>query len=415
MEKFRKTVNKARHDHPVLLPFLLVATFGTLSLLALMAYDDITRVAPQYSAFPPNVEQLLRLALHHTHVRPDPDVAADAYTRALEEAENSKMDPFGKEVLGIRIKLAEMLEKFGRAKGAVEVLKGIARDCEERVRDLDRASVSRQRLGNELKTTDQEAVDADLRKHLLRQVIQCDAKAADVCISPFMQDEKTAKGFLSKAMKIIVEETKDVREKGFSEDNGAGLTFEEIATILAETAQVHLMTDDYATSVQIFNMALTPLRKACDGRPSCREAEVLANMSSAMAMAMKEPGTQINGKPATPESLKMARKAAIAMASQGIEMANRVEQPDWDPKCITARVSGETNLALLLAEDGQVAEAKKIYMGLIPALRQLGMEDMAKHCENLMEQAGKPASLEKEKAKPRWSVWDPRSAKLESA
>jgi hypothetical protein len=411
MEKFRKTVNKARHDHPVLLPFLVVAAFGTVSLLALMAYDDITRVAPQYSAFPPNVEQLLRLALHHTHVRPDPDVAADAYTRALEEAERSKMDPFGKEVLGIRIKLAEMLEKFGRAKGAVEVLKGIAKDCEGRVRDLDRGSVLRQRLGNELKTTDQEAVDIDVRKHLLRQVIQCDVKAADLCMSKYIQDEKTAKVFLSKAMKIVVEETEDVRNKGFSEDNGAGLTLEEIAAILAQTAQLHLMTDDYATSVQIFNMALAPLRKACDGRPSCREAEVLTNMSSAMIMALREPGALINGKPATQDSIKMARKAAMAMASQGIDMANRVEQPDWDPKCITARVSGEMALAGMLAEDGEVAEAKKIYIGLIPALRQLGMEDSAQHCEKLMEEAGKPASASPAKERSFKSFWDPRSAK----
>jgi hypothetical protein len=409
MEKFRKTVNKARHDHPVLLPFLVVAAFGTLSLLALMAYDDITRIAPQYSAFPPNVEQLLRLALHHTHVRPDPDLAADAYSRALEEAERSKMDPFGKEVLGIRIKLVEMLEKFGRAKGAVEVLKGIAKDCEERVRDLDRGSVLRQRLGTELKPTDEDAVAMDARKYLLRQVIQCDVKAADLCTSPYIQDEKTAKDFLSKAMKIIVEESNDVRKNGFSEDNGAGLTFEEIASILAQTAQLHLMTDDYATSVQIYNMALAPLRKACDGRPSCREAEVLANMSSAMAMALKEPGAQINGKPATPESMKLARKTAMAMASHGIDMSNRVEQPEWDPKCITARVAGEMNLAGMLAEEGEVAEAKKIYTGLIPALRQLGMEDTAQRCEKLMEEAGQPSSPAKKRSF--WSVWDPRSAK----
>jgi hypothetical protein len=409
MEKFRKTVNKARHDHPVLLPFLVVAAFGTLSLLALMAYDDITRIAPQYSAFPPNVEQLLRLALHHTHVRPDPDLAADAYSRALEEAERSKMDPFGKEVLGIRIKLVEMLEKFGRVKGAVEVLKGIAKDCEERVRDLDRGSVLRQRLGTELKPTDEDAVAMDARKYLLRQVIQCDVKAADLCTSPYIQDEKTAKDFLSKAMKIIVEESNDVRKKGFSEDNGAGLTFEEIASILAQTAQLHLMTDDYATSVQIYNMALAPLRKACDGRPSCREAEVLANMSSAMAMALKEPGAQINGKPATPESMKLARKTAMAMASHGIDMSNRVEQPEWDPKCITARVAGEMNLAGMLAEEGEVAEAKKIYTGLIPALRQLGMEDTAQRCEKLMEEAGQPSSPAKKRSF--WSVWDPRSAK----
>src|SRR2546430_14866885 len=34
VEKFRKAVDKARHDHPVLLPFLVVACFGAVSLLA---------------------------------------------------------------------------------------------------------------------------------------------------------------------------------------------------------------------------------------------------------------------------------------------------------------------------------------------------------------------------------------------
>ena len=126
-------------------------------------------------------------------------------------------------------------------------------------------------------------------------------------------------------------------------------------------------------------------------------------------MALKEPGAQINGKPATPESVKMARKTAMAMASQGIDKANRVEQADWDPKCITARVSGEMNLAGMLMEDGEVAEAKKIYTGLIPALRQMGMEEVAKHCETLLEQAGQPTLPAKEKSF--WSVWDPRSVK----
>ena len=405
MEKFRKAVKKARHDHPVLLPFLVVASFGAVSLLALMAWDEVTRVAPQYSAFPPNVEQLLRLALHHTHVRPDPDLAAVAFTRALEEAERSKMDPFGKEVLGIRIRLAEMLEKFGRAKGAVEILKDIAKDCEERVRDLDRGRVLRQRLGNELKTMDPEDVDGNLRKDLLRQVIQCDVKAADLCVGDYIQENNTAKDFLSKAMKIIVEESNDVRDKGFSEDNGTGLTLDEIAAILSQTAELYLLTDDYPTAVQIFNMCLGALRKACDGRPSCREAQVLTNMSSAMAMALKKPDTLINSKPANPESAKTARKAVMSIASQGIDTANRVEQADWDPTCITARLSGDMTLAMMLADDGNVAEARKIHIGLIPTLRQLGMEDEAKRFEILAEQAGKPTPPDK--GKPFRSKWDP--------
>lgn len=392
MEKFRNAILKARRDHPILFPVGFIGAFGAVCLLALMAYDDLTRVEPAASAYPPSVETQLRLALASTHVRPDPDVAADAYRRALEEAEKVGMDLYGKEVLGIRIKLAEMLEHFGRVKGALQVLKGIATDCEEKVRDMDRGLVLKQRLGpgNELKTNttaNEEPSNIDVRKHLLRQVIQCQVKAADLCTGDYIQDPQQAKAMLSQAMKLLVEESKEARTKGFQEDNGAGLTMDEIAAILAQTGDLYSTTDDAATAVQIYQMALDPLRKACNGRPSCREAQLLSNISGAMAMALKDPNAKVNGKRVTRESLKVARKTAMAWASQAANVASSVDPQERDSICVMGQLSAALNIAGMQLDDGAIEEAKKTYGEVLPVLRQIGLSDMAQAAEAGLKKA----------------------------
>lgn len=387
MEKFRNAIVKARSDHPILFPVGFIGAFAAVCLLALMAYDDVTRVSPEYSAYPLSVEQQLRLALASTHVRPDPEVAADAYRRALEEAEKCGMDLYSKEVLGIRIKLAEMLEHFGRVKSSIEVLRGIARDCEERVRDVDRGSVLKQRLGNELKTKEEVEPNVELRKSLLRQVIQCHVKAASLCTGDYIQDNKMAKGLLSQAMKILVEESKDAKNRGFQEDNGVGLSMDEIAAILAQTGDLYSTTDDAATAVQIYMMALDPLRKSCDGRPSCREAQLLSNISGAMAMALKDPNAKVNGKKVNKESLKVARQTAMAWASQAAQVVHSIDPKERDSICIMGQLSAALNLAAMQLDDGAVQESRKTYSDVLPVLRQLGLDDMAQAAEAGLKKA----------------------------
>ena len=352
-----------------------------------MAYDDVTRVSPQYTDWPPNVEQALRFALHHTHVSPDPDIAAQAYTRALEEAEKYGMDPFGKEVLGIRIKLAEMLEKFGRMKGSIEVLKGIAKDCEEKVRDMDRGLIRKKRLENKEEVTDQRPNFSILRQDLLRQVIQCDVKAADLCTGEYIQDPNAAKEFLSKAMKLLVGESNDARKNGFSEDNGAGLTMQEIASILSQAGDLYSMTQDQATAVQIYMMAVDPLRKACDGKASCKEVQLLSNVAGSMAMALKDPKAKINGKPATKESLKVARRTAMAWASQATQVAHSVDPEERDGMCEIGIISATMNIAEMLMDEGSIAEAKNHWRELLPILRGKGLDSLAKTAEEGLRRA----------------------------
>ena len=371
-----------------MLPVLFVSTFAALSLLALLGYDDLTKTDPKYSAFPLSVEQQLRLALLHVHVRPDPDVAVDAYARALEEAERCGMDLFSKEVLGIRIQLAEMLEKFGRVKSAIEILNSISKDCTERIRDLDRGKILKQRLHSTTPTLVDLSDYDEVRKALLRQVIQCNVKSASLYTTDYIQEPAIAKEILSDTMALLTRETADSAKTGLTENNAAGLTFGEIASILSQTADLHQMTGEASIAVPIYMMALGPLRQS-HGGPSCKEVQVLSNIATGMGMSLGEKDVQVNGKPATKESLQTARRAAIAWATKADEVCESINavEKEGDSICEMGQAIARFSIAQMTLEMGDVVGAEKMFEKMLPELRERRLDQLVRAAEEGLQQA----------------------------
>lgn len=366
-EKFRAAILNARQQYPILLPILFLTTIGSLSLLGLLAYDQYTRVDPLFAGWPAPVENQLRVALHFTHVNPNPDLAAECFAGALEAAEKCGMDPFSKEVMGIRIRLAEMLEQFGRVKSSIEVLNSIIEDCEEKLTELSRGTVLKA-LQSENPSV-QEKKDAAQHTAMVRGIIQAKVKIAGLYDSEFIQDSASAKKTLSEAVGLLVQHTQDPQTKGFNEDNAAGLSLEEIAAMLSQMGDLYATTGEEANAIQVYMLTLEPLRKACNGTRSCKEVQVLSNIASSMGLAMKRPKAVINGKPATPESLKAARRAAINWADQAIGTAEKVLPEDRDEICELAMLSAQVTKADLLLEDGQKQQSKDLWRGMLPTLR----------------------------------------------
>jgi len=233
-ERFREHWRNAKRDYPILLPVLIVSTIASISVLGLLIYDEKTRIQPQYAAYPEPVEGQLRQALQSVYVKPDPEKAEYHFLKALKAADESGMDPYSQPVIGIRTRLAEMLERFGRAKAAIEVLEGTAKFCEDKVADIDRG----------VSTLDPEQT-ASQRRGMLMTIIRSRVKMANIYESEYMQDPTHAKQVLSDAVALLVKETKDPQVNGFSEDNKAGLPLEEIASMMSQ------MGDLYATSPHI--------------------------------------------------------------------------------------------------------------------------------------------------------------------
>jgi len=382
----------ARTEHPILFPFLLIAATGMVSLLTIMAYDEYKRENTQLTPYPLPVEQRLRLALHYTHISPDPETASSYFVDAIKKAEELGMDPYSKEFVGIRIRFSEMLETFGHMRAAIEILNDVTKEFEQRLAEFDHGS---QPIPNtellQASSGENGAIDEqpmDLRKQLIKTIIQAKVKLSSMWESEYMQDSNMAKQTLSDAVGLIVKETKDPQLNGFTEDNNAGLTTGEIAAILSQMGDLYATTGEEANAVQVYMLALQPLRKSCDGSKSCKEVQVLSNIASTMDVALKKPDAKVNGKPVTKSSAAAARKAILKWADQAIGTAEAVKPEDRDSICELALLSAQMTRADILLDSGEKAKSREAFSSLLPLLREKKLTPLIKVAEQGLEKAG---------------------------
>ncbi|KEF54354.1 uncharacterized protein A1O9_09520 [Exophiala aquamarina CBS 119918] len=345
-----------------------------------MAYDEYKRETTQLTPYPLPVEQRLRLALHYTHISPDPETASGYFVDAIKKAEELGMDPYSKEFVGIRIRFSEMLETFGHMRAAIEILNDVTMEFEQRLAELDEGrSPAGEVVTDELRT--------DLRQQLVKTVVQAKVKLSSMWESEYMQDSNMAKQTLSDAVGLIVKETKDPQLNGFTDDNSAGLSTGEIAAILSQMGDLYATTGEEANAVQVYMLALQPLRQACNGSKSCKEVQVLSNIASTMDVALKKPNAKVNGKPVTESSAAAARKAILKWADQAIGTAEAVRPEDRDSICELALLSAQMTRADILLDNGEKAKSREAFSSLLPILREKNLTPLVKVAEQGLEKA----------------------------
>jgi hypothetical protein len=211
------------------------------------------------------------------------------------------------------------------------------------------------------------------RKALLRGIIESKVKAASLYESDYIQKPALAKQTLSDAVGLLVKETKDPQTNGFTEDNAAGLSMMEIASILSQMGDLYATSGEEANAVQVYMLTLQPLRAACDGTRSCKEVQLLSNIASTMSLAMKKPNAKINGKPATKDSLAAARRATLKWAEQAIATADQIPSESRDDVCELGLLSAQMTRADLLFDTGDKQKSREVFSNLLPILRQKGL------------------------------------------
>jgi hypothetical protein len=357
---------------------MTILAFGSVAVLGFTLYDDYVTVHPKYAGYPLAVEQQLRLALHYTHISPNPRVAGDHFAEAIKLAEDCGMDPFSKESMGIRIRYSAMLEQFGFVKAAVDVLNGIVTECEKKLEQLDNEQATTAELKDE---------KGPSRKSLLRAIIESRVKVSSLCESDYIQNPVLAKQILSDTVGLLVKETRDPQTKGFSEDNAAGLTMSEIASILSQMGDLYATSGEEANAVQVYMLTLQPLQAACNGTRSCKEVQVLSNIASTMDLAIKKPNAKINGKPVTQKSLAEGRRATLKWADQAIATADLVPSESRDEICELAVLSARMTRADLLLDMGEKRQAEESFASLLPLLRAKGLTTLTQVAEQSLRRA----------------------------
>ena len=343
-----------------------------------LLYYDYKTDHPLSESYPALVEEQLRLALHYTHVKPDPLTAAKHFAQAIRAAEDCEMDPFSKEFMGIRIRYAQMLEQHGHADAAVLLLTDIAGECEKKLQEIDNGQKG---------TVDQIDAMPIPRSTLLRGIIESRVKVASLIEGEYIQDPTQAKEVLSDVISFLVKETRDPQTNGFTEDNAAGMSMAEIASILSQMGDLYATTGEEANAVQVYMLTLQPLRVACNGTKSCKEVQILSNIASTMTLAMKKPNAKINGKAVTKASLAAARSATLKWADQAIATAELVSPESRDDICSLGLLSAQMTRADLLLDSGEKEEAKQTFISLLPTLQEKGLDTLSKVAEQGLKRA----------------------------
>ena len=375
-ERWKDHWRLAKKNSPIILPFMIVATISSVLFAGFLLYDQVTRINPLFAEYPEKVEYSLRKALYSLHVYKDAERSERHYRDAIHAAESCGMDLFNIKVLGIRAAVADMFDKLAHPRSAVEEYNGLIASCQMKLADIDRGVLP----------TD---AGPDYRQNILKMILRCRVKMATIYESDKIRNPIKAKEIMSDTIGLLVRETQNPETKSFSEDNAAGLTLDEIASMLSQMGDLFATTGEESNAVQVYMSTLAPLRRACDGTKSCREAQVLSNIASSMDLAMKKPGATINGQPATEELRAAARKATMRWADQAIATAGAVLPENRDDICDTALLSAELTRADLLLEDGQLIRAKEGFRNLVPRLKERNLYALVKTAEQGMQRADK--------------------------
>ncbi|KAF7507287.1 hypothetical protein GJ744_010721 [Endocarpon pusillum] len=397
-DKLRNVIHKARQDHPFLFPTLLVASFASVCWLTLLTYDAYTREKPTLGNFPPEVERHLHNAIWYTEIKPEPTIAADSFTRAIEQAEREGMDPFSPEFTGIHIRFAAALEKFGQAKGAVQILDRLANDLEEKIEEIDRgratqfkASTTQSNKGEAPGSSARSSAGATAgaqeteRARLLKRAIECKVKISNLYGSDYIQDNVTAKRVIDEAMKMLIEAMRDPRSLRFDE-NRAGITADEAGAMLSGAGGNNMIWGNFGTALEIFKLALVAVRQATKGKPSCREALVLSDMSAAAAMLLDEPNPIIDGKPATEASIKRTRHILRGWAQEALQCAQAVESSERDKLCSMAVLTAWPHMAGTLRALGDLKGSRAMWEQVLDTGKQPDLQPLVPFAQNALRE-----------------------------
>jgi hypothetical protein len=172
-------------------------------------------VAPIESRYPQPVANKIKRAIYWTNTEPDPKKALKGYQDAITEAIEIGMHPFSDEVIGLKLQLALMLEKFGLMADSIQVLEIIRADCRKWI---------------ELVNKDKPCAD---RTRILNIIVRISIKLGDLYGGDHVQDSENSEKNLEQAVETLLKEDHRRQVEGVKPDEGnwmgpdeMGATFE---------------------------------------------------------------------------------------------------------------------------------------------------------------------------------------------
>lgn len=161
--------------------------------------------------YPEPVAKQMRKALYYTNISLEPKLAVKYYKEALRVADELRLDPFSDPIMGIKIQIAELMERIQQYQNAIGVLEIVKSD------NLKWIEAFGNRPGLE-----------GNRNRILKKTIQVSVKLGELYSNDYVMEFERAEESLSWAVENTLREQKRRETEGTKEGEGEWMTPEEI-------------------------------------------------------------------------------------------------------------------------------------------------------------------------------------------
>ncbi|KAF2861381.1 hypothetical protein K470DRAFT_257040 [Piedraia hortae CBS 480.64] len=340
-----------RGTHPLTLPFstlLLLTTLGALSCVGLY-YTYLTHTLHPY---PPSVAKLLRKAVHAHIITHDPKEALRYYRDAIQTSERIGMDPFSDEVLGLKLRVAQLCEDYNSLPQAISVLELVRRNC------LDFISSISEQEGNRLKRT-----------RVLAKTVGISLKLAEL-----YGDDERAEEQLVWAVETLLSEGRRrenlKRENHWTENTlreelGNWLSDGEMGAAMEALGMRFEGKGEHNLAAPLFLKAIT----LCEDK-GCHRVVVMNNLAS--ALAQQTTGRGEHGRAASRGELV---ESAKAWAQKALDVAGAVPKEERNEECDRGCVAARHNLGEFAEMVDDLPAAKRHYEEALRLAESTGFKE----------------------------------------
>jgi hypothetical protein len=184
-------------------------------MLGYANYVYLTYIIGAFHKFPEEVAKPLRRALFYTNIQEDPEKALKWYKESLRVIDEINMDPFSDEVLGVKIQLAHLFEKYHNFGQSIKVLEQVRKDCFKYIEVMG----------------EQHKNDGN-RTRVLARTVGIGLKLGELYACAAVDDQEAAEAVLISAVETMLSERQRREKEGEEPGEGAWETDEESGATL---------------------------------------------------------------------------------------------------------------------------------------------------------------------------------------
>ncbi|KAF2224035.1 hypothetical protein BDZ85DRAFT_215689, partial [Elsinoe ampelina] len=344
--------------------FFIIAGVGALGYVN---YYYVKYVANSFHNFPESVAKQLRRALYHTNIDLQPQKAFLYYQKAINAAQEEGMDPYSDEVIGIKLQLADLMEKSSNIPRAIRVLEIIRADLlarSEQALTLPDISPEQQQRR---------------RTRLLSKTVAIALKLSEYYSNPYIHSDAQALESALWAVNTVLREL-DARRaaRATDESHGPFLSPDEFGATLESLAHQYEQGNNHFLAAPLFLQAL-----ASKSKTDCHSVVLMNNLS--ISLAQQSPPAEPGVAPPSREALVQSAKE---WAEKAIRMAGKIEGEERNEECDVGCAVALHNLGEFAEMLGQKGEAAGRYREALAVAKGAGFVDGMKMAREGLRRLG---------------------------